>query len=121
MLQVAVHRDDDFAVRIIKAGLERRCLAKVSAQTNQGHARIAVRNLSEDLVTAIATSIVDEYHFVRVAESVHYFDDALVKGPDIVHFVEERNDNRKINRRSGKLAKAFFFHDASLSSRYDIN
>src|SRR2546422_413260 len=84
VLKIAVHRDDNFAVRVIKAGLERRCLAKVSSQTNQGHAFIAVRNFSEDLVGAIATSIVDEYHLVRVAETIHDFDDTLVERLDIV-------------------------------------
>ena len=108
-------------MRIIKAGLERRRLAKVSSQANQGDAGIAIRNFSENFVAAIATAIVDKYHFVRVAENIHDFDNALVEGLDTINFVEERNDNRKINRRSGKLAKAFFFHDASLSSRYDIN
>src|SRR5437667_2999092 len=45
MLEVAIHRNDDFAVRIIETCLERRCLAKISPETNQSNPLIMIRDL----------------------------------------------------------------------------
>src|ERR1051326_2522907 len=102
---------------VIKPSFQRRRLAKISSQTDQRHSFVAIANISQVLITSVAAPIVNKYHFVRIAEAVHDLDDGLVQRPDVFFFIKKRDDNRKINRRAGKLSKTFFFHDGSLSSR----
>src|SRR5262249_34284557 len=45
MLQIAVHRNDDFTAREIETGFERGCLAKVTAEADEIHAAVVFVNV----------------------------------------------------------------------------
>ena len=59
VLQIGVHRDQHLAARGVDAGGHRGCLAVVSAQGDDTNSRIDVRDLAQDLQTAVGRAIVD--------------------------------------------------------------
>src|SRR5204863_8075805 len=93
VLQIAVHRDDDFALRSIEAGLEAGSLPEVPSQTNGSYARIAIADFGKNLESAVAASIIDKDDFISAAQLGHGRDDSRIQRPHVGLFVKQRNND----------------------------
>ncbi len=67
VLQIAIHRDDDVALRFVESRGERRGLSEVAAQADYLEPSIGLHQIREQLETAIRGSVVHEQNLVASA------------------------------------------------------
>src|SRR5205807_2940069 len=111
VLQIAVHRNDDFAARKIKTGFQRWGLPKIPPQSHQVYAPVVLEDVRKNLERIVLAAVVHKHQFVRFADSVHHFGKLHVERWDVFLFVEERNDNGILDGRiaSHSLARYLFY------------
>ena len=91
VLQVGIHRDDDIALRLFEAAVERGTFAVVSAETDATHVwRLAVE-FADDFPRAVGRAVVDENDFIRKAFGLHHFLDPLVEFGERIGLVVKGN------------------------------
>jgi len=93
VLQVAVHGHDELARGVIKPGGQRRGLPEVPAQLHHQHAAVDRRNLFQQLVGAIARTIIHKHQFEVVACLFHHLFQAGIECRDVLFLIMERHDN----------------------------
>ena len=96
VLQIAIHRQDELALRMIEARGQRRGLSEIAPQLDYQHAAVYRGNLFQQLVGAITRSIVHQHQFKAVAHLFHHglqavimtvtFSSSLWKGTTIEYF-----------------------------------
>src|SRR6185369_12081811 len=91
VLEIAVHRNDDFTAREVEPSLQSGSLSKVLAQTDNGDARVRIGNFRKNLGCLIAASIVHENDFIITVEFRHRCHDAGIQRTDVVFLVIKRN------------------------------
>ena len=113
VLEVAVHGEDELALRVVEAGGEGGGLAEVAAEFDDEDARIDGGDLFKEAVGAVAGAVVDEDEFkglARVGE--HGFHDgfeAVVEGGDVFFFVVEGDDDGELRHGSDHTPLAWGF------------
>ncbi len=93
VLQVAVHRHEHLAARLLDAGRHGRRLAVVAAELHDAHARVAARDLGGELERAVPAAVVHEDHLERNAERLERAHDGGVHARHVVLFVVEGDDD----------------------------
>ena len=71
MLEVAVHGENKFALRVVEAGGEGGGLAEVAAELNDEDARVDGSDLFQKAVGSVAGAVVDEDELEGVADLLH--------------------------------------------------
>ena len=91
VLLVAVHGDDNFALREIEARFERRGLPEIAAQAQRVHAAVIFINLVQHSERLVAAAVVHEDHFVGLAQRVHHLGNAHIERQNVLLLVEKRH------------------------------
>src|SRR5215217_4122014 len=68
VLEISIHRNQNFSLRRIDTGGHRCCLAVVSPQRNHTYTWVELSNLAQDLQAAVTGTIVYVNDFRRTAE-----------------------------------------------------
>ena len=93
MLQVAVHGDHVFPLRIIEAGRQSGRLPKVAAQLDDHHAAIDRGNLLQQREGVIAAAVVHENQLKGFAGSFHHHPQPVVHLGYVLLFVVKGYDD----------------------------
>jgi len=64
VLQVGVHRDNDFPLRVGEAGAQRRGLSEVPAKANDPNFCVGLLQFRQYGEALVGAAVVDEYYFV---------------------------------------------------------
>ena len=94
MLQIAVHREDVVALGVIEAGGERRGLTEVAPQFDDQNAAVDGRDLLEQLVGAVARSVVHKNELEAIANLLHDRLQAVIERSHVFFLVMKGDDNR---------------------------
>ena len=81
---------------VIETGRQRRSLAEVSAQLDHQDATVDCSDLFQQLVGAVAGTVVHQDEFKRIANLLHDLFQARIKGGNVLFFVMEGNNNGKL-------------------------
>src|SRR5207249_4188331 len=111
VLQIAVHRNDDFAARKIKTRFQRWGLPEIPPQPHQVYAPVVLEDVRKNFERIVLAAVVHKHQFVRFADPVHHFGKLHVESWDVFLFIEERNDNGILDGRiaSHSLARYLFY------------
>ena len=93
MLHVAVHRDDDIAVRMVEAAGQRELVAVVAREQHRLDARILALEPCEDGAALVARAIVDKDDLPVEVKTGHRLADGFVKVLQIILFVVDGYDD----------------------------
>src|SRR6202034_3398439 len=93
VLQIAVHRNDDLALRVIEAGFQRGGLAEITAEAHGENPGIVAGDLRKLAEGAVFAAVVDENDLKRLANRVHHIDDFDVKLRNAFELIIERDDD----------------------------
>ena len=102
VLQIAIHGDDDVAGSKIESGGERRGLAIVSFEAEDGDAGVFVGNCRQDLRSGVRALVVHIDELDRLVAPGHHFAEALVELAHALLLVVKWHDDRE-PRRHGVL------------------
>ena len=105
VLQVAVHGDEHFAVRVLDARRHRRRLAVVAAELDDAQPRIAACERRSDRDRVVLAAVVDEHHLERPAELIERLHDRLVQRANAFLLVVQRHDDGKRGTTRGLVAR----------------
>ena len=111
VLQIAVHRNDDFAARKIKTRFQSRSLPEIPPQPHQVYAPVVLEDVRKNFERIVLAAVVHKHQLVRLADSVHHFGKLHIERWDVFLFVEERNDNGILDGRIAchSLARYLFY------------
>jgi hypothetical protein len=101
VLQVTVHRDQHFAVRMLDARRHRGRLAVVATELDDTQPRIVPRQRGRNRHRVVLAAVVDENHLERPPQLLERSHDRLVQRPHAFLFVVERHDDRQVDRMGG--------------------
>ena len=93
MLQIAIHRQDKVALRMVKSRRQRRCLPKVPAQLDDQHARVYSGDLLKQPVRAVPRSVIHKDQLKAFTNMLHNGFYAVIKSGDVLFFVVKRNND----------------------------
>ena len=94
VLQIAVHRQDEIARRMIESSRQRRRLSEIAAQLYHQHTAVHRGNLFQQLVSLVARAVIDQHQLKAFAHLFHHLFQTRVQNGYIVFFIVERDDNR---------------------------
>ena len=93
VLEVAIHGEDEVALRVVEAGSEGGGLAEVAAELDDEDAGIDGGDLFKEAVGAVARAVVHEDQLEGVVPLLHDGLEAVVEGGDVLLFVVEWDDD----------------------------
>ena len=93
MLHVAVHRDDDIAVRVVEAAGQRELVAVIACEQHRLDACVFTLELREDGAALVARSVVDKDDFPVKVKTCHRLADGFVEMMQIVLLVVDGYDD----------------------------
>ena len=93
MLQIAVHRQDDFTRRMVKACRQRRSLPKVPPQLDHQHAAVHRGYLFQQTVRPVARAVIHKYQLKALADDLHHRLQAVVERRHVLFLVMKGNDD----------------------------
>ncbi len=105
VLQVAVHRDDDRAARVVEAGGHRGRLSVVPAELDEPEPRVVGRERAQARVGVVTASVVDDHDLPRPAERVQRLAERGVERFDVPLLVVHRDDDRDLGRLRERLKR----------------
>ena len=105
VLQIAVHRDQCRAARVLDAGGHRGGLAVVATEFHDAQIGILARKARRNAEGVIATAVIDEHDLVSPPERLYGFHDRSMQKRYVVLLVVQRNDHRKL-RSFGAIGRA---------------
>ena len=94
MLQIAIHRENAFALRMVEARRQCRGLSKVATKFHHQHPAIHRRNLFQQLVAAVGRAIVHQHQLKTLTDLLHDRLQLVIERGDIFFFIVKRDDNR---------------------------
>ncbi len=98
VLEVAVDRDDDVALRLLEARLQRRRLAEVPPQPDDAHVVVSRVQARERRERPVGRAVVDEDDLPRLLERLERRGELLVEQRDAALLVVHRDDHRDHGR-----------------------
>jgi hypothetical protein len=93
VLQVAVHGDEHFAVRMFDAGGHRGRLPVVATELDDAQPRIVPCERGSDRDSIVLAPVVDEHHFVWASELIDRPHDRLIERANALRLVVQRHDD----------------------------
>ena len=99
VLQIAVHRDDVFALSVVKARGERRGLPEVAAQLYHHNAAIDTGDLLQQPEGVVAAAVIHKHQLERLAGCFHDRLQPVVQLGDVFFFVVEGYDDGILKHR----------------------
>ena len=81
---------------MLKAGSHGCSLTEVSNEFENADAVIGTLQFSHELETSIRTAVVNDENLVGFFQGPEYAGQALIKGPEALLFVEDRNENGQV-------------------------
>src|SRR5262245_43483312 len=93
VLQVAVHRHDDVALRKIDSGHHRRGLPEVAAQAHDLEALVLIRDLLQQRAAAVGAAVVDQDDFEILRQPRQLLREFLPQERHVLALVKDRDDD----------------------------
>jgi len=96
VLQIAVHGDDVFALRMVEAGRQGRGLTEVPAQLYHHYAAVDGGDFLQQVEGLIAAAIVDEHQLEAFARRFHHGLQPAIEFGNALLLIVKRNNNGKL-------------------------
>ena len=96
ILQISVQRDQGLAPSVLKAGSHGCCLTEVSNEFENADPVIGTLQFPHHLETSIRAAVVNDENLVGFFQGPEHAGQVLIKGPEALLLVEDRNENGEI-------------------------
>ena len=130
ILQISVQRDQGLAPSVLKSGGHGCCLTEVSNEFENADPVIGTLQLPYQLETSIRAAVVNDENLVGFVQGPEHAGQVVIKGPEALLLVEDRNENGEIQwglnrlyRSSGRWLADVVLHFApeyTVSCRHNV-
>ncbi len=106
VLEIAVERNDDVALRFVEPGGQRRGLAEVAPQPDHLEARIGLDQIGQQIEAAVGGGVVDKNDFVGLAQALEHGRQPVVERQDGRFLIMDRDDDGEACHGAFRIASA---------------